>query len=415
MMGWVVDRKRLLFFLSIVGPGIITANVDNDAGGITTYSLAGAHYGYGLLWSLIPITVLLIMVQEMVARLGVVTGKGLSDLIREEFGVKTTFLVLLALLLTNLGNIMAEFAGLAASLEILGVNRYIAIPAGGFLVWFLVVKGSYRFVEKVFLAACTIYLSYVISGFMAHPVWGGVFQEMVQPRLQLDRPYVMMLIGVVGTTIAPWMQFYQQSSIVEKGIRTKDYRYVRWDVIIGCVMAVVVAFFIVVACAATLHVHGIPIRTAEDAAVALAPLAGKYASLLFALGLANASLFAASILPLSTAYVICEGMGWEAGINKDFREAPQFMWLYTGLIILGGGLVLIPGAPLILIMLLSQVINGLLLPFILIFILLLINRRSLMGSFKNTPLYNKVSWAAVGILVLLSLALLWFSVQELLG
>jgi NRAMP (natural resistance-associated macrophage protein)-like metal ion transporter len=414
-MGWKVDRKRLLFFLSIVGPGIITANVDNDAGGITTYSLAGAHYGYGLLWSLIPITVLLIMVQEMVARLGVVTGKGLSDLIREEFGVKTTFLVLLALLLTNLGNIMAEFAGLAASLEILGVNRYIAIPAGGFLVWFLVVKGSYRFVEKVFLVACTIYLSYIISGFMAHPAWSGVFKEMVHPRIQLDRSYVMMLIGVVGTTIAPWMQFYQQSSIVEKGIRTKDYRYVRWDVIIGCLMAVVVAFFIVVACAATLHVYHIPIRTAEDAAVALAPLAGKYASLLFALGLANASLFAASILPLSTAYVICEGMGWEAGINKDFKEAPQFMWLYTGLIILGGGLVLIPKAPLILIMLLSQVINGLLLPFILVFILLLINRVKLMGTFKNSPFYNKVSWAAVGILILLSLALLWFSVQELMA
>ena len=414
-MGWIMDRKRLLFFLSIVGPGIITANVDNDAGGITTYSLAGAHYGYGLLWSLIPITVLLIMVQEMVARLGVVTGKGLSDLIREEFGVKTTFLVLLALLLTNLGNIMAEFAGLAASLEILGVNRYIAVPAGGFLVWFLVVKGSYRFVEKVFLVACTIYLSYVISGFMAHPAWSGVFKEMVYPQIHPDRSYMMMLIGVVGTTIAPWMQFYQQSSIVEKGIGTKDYRYVRWDVIIGCIMAVVVAFFIVVACAATLHVHKIPIRTAEDAAVALAPLAGKYASLLFALGLANASLFAASILPLSTAYVICEGMGWEAGINKDFKEAPQFMWLYTGLIILGGGLVLIPKAPLILIMLLSQVINGLLLPFILIFILLLINRVKLMGAFKNSPLYNKVSWAAVGILILLSLALLWFSVQELMA
>jgi NRAMP (natural resistance-associated macrophage protein)-like metal ion transporter len=414
-MGWMVDRRRLLFFLSIVGPGIITANVDNDAGGITTYSLAGAHYGYGLLWSLIPITVLLIMVQEMVARLGVVTGKGLSDLIREEFGVKTTFLVLLALLLTNLGNIMAEFAGLAASLEILGVNRYIAVPAGGFLVWFLVVKGSYRFVEKVFLAACTIYLSYVISGFMAHPVWSGVFKEMVYPQIHPDRSYMIMLIGVVGTTIAPWMQFYQQSSIVEKGIGTKDYRYVRWDVIIGCIMAVVVAFFIVVACAATLHVHKIPIQTAEDAAVALAPLAGKYASLLFALGLANASLFAASILPLSTAYVICEGMGWEAGINKDFKEAPQFMWLYTGLIILGGGLVLIPKAPLIRIMLLSQVINGLLLPFILIFILLLINRVKLMGTFKNSPLYNKVSWAAVGILILLSLALLWFSIQELMA
>ncbi len=414
-MGWTMDRKRLLFFLSIVGPGIITANVDNDAGGITTYSLAGAQYGYGLLWSLIPITVLLIMVQEMVARLGVVTGKGLSDLIREEFGVKTTFLVLLALLLTNLGNIMAEFAGLAASLEILGVSRYIAIPVGGLLVWFLVVKGNYRFVEKVFLAACTIYFSYIISGFMADPPWGQVVHDTFFPEFHYDQHYLVMLVGVIGTTIAPWMQFYQQSSIVEKGIRTKDYRYVRWDVIIGCIMAVVVAFFIVVACAATLHVHNIPIRTAEDAAVALAPLAGKYASLLFALGLANASLFAASILPLSTAYVICEGMGWEAGINKDFKEAPQFMWLYTGLIILGGGLVLIPKAPLILIMLLSQVINGLLLPFILIFILLLINRVKLMGAFKNSPLYNKVSWATVGILILLSLGLLWFSVQELLA
>jgi NRAMP (natural resistance-associated macrophage protein)-like metal ion transporter len=389
--------------------------VDNDAGGITTYSLAGAQYGYGLLWSLIPITVLLIMVQEMVARLGVVTGKGLSDLIREEFGVKTTFLVLLALLLTNLGNIMAEFAGLAASLEILGVSRYIAIPAGGFLVWFLVVKGSYRFVEKVFLVACTIYFSYIISGFMADPPWGKVVQNTFIPEFHYDQTYLIMLVGVIGTTIAPWMQFYQQSSIVEKGIRIKDYRYVRWDVIIGCLMAVVVAFFIVVACAATLHEHNIPIRTAEDAAVALAPLAGKYAGLLFALGLANASLFAASILPLSTAYVICEGMGWEAGINKDFKEAPQFMWLYTGLIILGGGLVLIPQAPLIQIMLLSQVINGLLLPVILIFILLLVNRVKLMGAYKNSPLYNKVSWAAVGILILLSLALLWFSVRELMA
>lgn len=415
MMRWTMDRRRLLFFLSIVGPGIITANVDNDAGGITTYSLAGAQYGYGLLWSLIPITVLLIMVQEMVARLGVVTGKGLSDLIREEFGVKTTFLVLLALLLTNLGNIMAEFAGLAASLEILGVSRYIAIPAGGFLVWFLVVKGSYRFVEKVFLVACTIYFSYIISGFMADPPWGKVVQNTFIPEFHYDQTYLIMLVGVIGTTIAPWMQFYQQSSIVEKGIRIKDYRYVRWDVIIGCLMAVVVAFFIVVACAATLHEHNIPIRTAEDAAVALAPLAGKYAGLLFALGLANASLFAASILPLSTAYVICEGMGWEAGINKDFKEAPQFMWLYTGLIILGGGLVLIPQAPLIQIMLLSQVINGLLLPVILIFILLLVNRVKLMGAYKNSPLYNKVSWAAVGILILLSLALLWFSVRELMA
>lgn len=410
-----IDKRGIVFFLSIVGPGIITANVDNDAGGIATYSVAGAQYGYALLWSLIPMLVVLFMIQEMVARLGVVTGKGLSDLIREQYGVRVTFFTMLALLITNFGNITAEFAGLAASLEIFGVSRYVSVPLGAAAVWYLVVWGNYRIVEKVFLFACTVYLSYVISGFMANPPWGEVLTAMVIPTFRLEQNYLFMLIGIIGTTIAPWMQFYQQSSIVEKEIHVKDYRYVWWDVLSGCVFAVIVVFFIMVACAATLHANGIPVKTAEDAAVALAPLAGKHASILFAIGLANASLFAASILPLSTAYSICEGMGWEAGVNKDFREAPQFMGLYTGLIVLGAALILIPGAPLIWIMLVSQVINGILLPFVLIFILLLVNNGELMGGHVNGRLYNGFSWLTVLVLIALSLVLLVMTVQEMLA
>jgi len=408
-----IDRRGIVFFLSIVGPGIITANVDNDAGGIATYSVAGAQYGYALLWSLIPMLFVLFMIQEMVARLGVVTGKGLSDHIREQYGVRVTFFTMLALLITNFGNITAEFAGLAASLEIFGVSRYVSVPLGAAAVWYLVVWGNYRIVEKVFLFACTVYLSYVISGFMANPPWGEVLTAMVIPTFRLEQNYLFMLIGIIGTTIAPWMQFYQQSSIVEKEIHVKNYRYVWWDVLSGCVFAVIVVFFIMVACAATLHANGIPVKTAEDAAIALAPLAGKHASILFAIGLANASLFAASILPLSTAYSICEGMGWEAGVNKDFREAPQFMGLYTGLIVLGAALILIPGAPLIWIMLVSQVINGILLPFVLIFILLLVNNGELMGSHVNGRLYNGFSWLTVLILIVLTLILLVMTVQEM--
>jgi NRAMP (natural resistance-associated macrophage protein)-like metal ion transporter len=410
-----IDGKKLFFFLSIIGPGIITANVDNDAGGIATYSVAGAQYGYTLLWSLIPMLILLIIIQEMVARLGVVTGKGLSDLIREQYGVKTTFFIMLALLITNFGNIAAEFAGLAASLEIFGVSRYISVPLGATAVWYLVVKGNYRVVEKVFLFACTVYLSYVISGFMADPPWGEVMVAMVKPTFQMNPDYIFMLIGLIGTTIAPWMQFYQQSSIVEKEIHVKDYRYVWWDVVVGCFFAVIVVFFIMVACAATLNAHGILVNTAEDAAVALAPLAGKYASILFAIGLANASLFAASILPLSTAYSVCEGMGWEAGVNKDFHEAPQFMSLYTGLIVFGAALILIPEAPLIMVMLVSQVINGILLPFVLIFILLLVNKTSLMGSYVNGRLSNGISWGAVVVLIFLSVALIVNVIRQFLA
>jgi NRAMP (natural resistance-associated macrophage protein)-like metal ion transporter len=407
-----INRTKILFFLSIIGPGIITANVDNDAGGIATYSVAGAQFGYTLLWSLIPMLVLLFMIQEMVARLGVVTGKGLSDLIREQYGVKVTFFTMLALLLTNFGNITAEFAGLAASLEIFGVSRYISVPLGAAAVWYLVVWGNYRVVEKVFLYACTVYHAYIISGFMANPPWEEVMTAMVVPTFRVEEAYVFMLVGVIGTTIAPWMQFYQQASIVEKEIHVKDYRYVRLDVIEGCVFAVVVVFFIMVACAATLHANGIQVTSAEDAAVALAPLAGRHASILFAVGLANASLFAASILPLSTAYSICEGMGWEAGVNKNFRDAPQFMGLYTGLIVLGAAFILIPGAPLIWIMLVSQVINGILLPFVLIFILLLVNDGELMGRYVNGRIYNGVSWLAVVVLIGLSMTLIYLAITQ---
>ena len=396
---------RILTFFAILGPGIITANVDNDAGGITTYSMAGAQFGYSLLWTLIPITIALIVVQEMVARMGVVTGKTLADLIREKFGVRPMFLLLVALLVADLGNTVAEFAGWASALEIFGISKYISVPIGAAVVWFLVVKGTYRVVEKVFLFACTIYFTYVVSAYLAHPDWGQVGRNLVTPHLRIDGAYLAMVIGVVGTTIAPWMQFYLQSAVVEKKIRVEDYKYCRTDVIVGCVVTDVVALFIIVACGATLYTKGIHIEDAKDAAMALAPLAGKYASTLFAIGLANASLFAASILPLATAYYVCEGMGWESGIDKDFRSAPQFFWLYTGLIVLGGALVLYPRAPLLLIMYLSQVINGVLLPFVLIFMLKLINDRELMGEHVNSKTFNGIAWTTTVVMIVLTVLL----------
>ena len=400
-----LTKKDILTFLAVVGPGIITANVDNDAGGIATYSVAGAQFGYTLLWTLIPITVALVVVQEMVARMGAVTGKTLADLIRERFGVRITFYLMLSLLVADLGNTVSEFAGWAASLEIFGVSKYLAVPVGAFLVWWLVVKGTYRMVEKVFLFSCAIFVTYIISSFMAAPPWGQVLLETVKPSFSNSPPYLMMLIGVVGTTIAPWMQFYLQSAVVEKKIKVEQYAASRWDVVVGCFMTDVVAFFIIVACGATLFTHGIKINDAADAAKALEPLAGKYASVLFALGLANASLFAASILPLATAYYVCEGMGWESGIDHDFKSAPQFMWLYTGLIVVGALIILIPNAPLIAIMLLSQVVNGVMLPFVLIFMLLLVNDASLMGEFVNSKAYNLIAWITVVIMVALTLAL----------
>jgi NRAMP (natural resistance-associated macrophage protein)-like metal ion transporter len=378
-----LNKKNLLLFLSVLGPGIITANVDNDAGGIATYSVAGAQFGYALLWTLIPITVALVVVQEMVARMGAVSGKSLADLIRESFGVKTTAYLMLSLVLADLGNTVAEFAGWASAMEIFGISKYVSVPVGALMVWWLVVKGTYKFVEKIFLFACTIYLTYVISAFLAHPPWGKIIVETVSPTFNFKPTYLMMLIGVVGTTIAPWMQFYLQSAVVEKRIRIQDYAASRLDVIVGCVLTDVVAFFIIVACGATMYVHGVSINDAKDAAMALKPLAGNYAAALFAIGLANASLFAASILPLATAYYVCEAMGWESGIDHDFKTAPQFMWLYTGLIAVGALLIMIPNAPLVAIMLISQVANGALLPFVLIFMLILINKKELMGEYTN--------------------------------
>jgi Mn2+/Fe2+ NRAMP family transporter len=398
-----VNRKNIFLFLAILGPGIITANVDNDAGGITTYSLAGAHYGYGLLWVMLPTTIALVVIQEMCARMGAVTGKGLSDLIRESFGVKVTFYVMIALLLTNMGNSVSEFAGIAASLEIFGISKYISVPLGAVLVWLLVVKGSYKVVEKVFLVACMVYIAYPIAAFMAGPQWSTILKATVVPTFQADSRYLITMIGVVGTTIAPWMQFYQQSAVVEKGITIEQYSFSRLDVIVGCVMAIVVAFFIVVACASTIHMQGLRVETAADAAIALKPLVGNYASTLFAFGLFNASLFAACILPLSTSYYICEGMGWESGIDKDFRKAPQFFWLFTIIIIVSALTILIPNAPLIMIMFISQVVNGAVLPFVLIFMLMLINDKRLMGNYTNGHTFNLVAWLTVITMIVLTM------------
>ncbi len=394
--------KAGLIFLAVVGPGVITSNVDNDAGGIATYSIAGAHFGYSLIWSLIPITLALIIIQEMSARMGVVTGKGLSDLIRERFGVRITFYLLMALILTNFGNTIAEFAGIAASLEIFNVSKYVSVPLGAVFVWLLVVKGTYKSVEKVFLVACLFYVTYIVSGFLARPDWIAVKESIVRPQLEFTAASFGMLIGLIGTTIAPWMQFYLQAAVAEKNVKLEDYKYSRADVISGSFMVNVVALFIIVACAATISKSGIRIETAKDAALALAPLAGKYASGLFAFGLLNASLFAASILPLSTAYVVCEGMGWEQGVDKRFSEAPQFYGLYSLLIFLGAGVVLWPGLPLIPIMFISQVINGVVLPVILIFMLLLVNNEKIMGTYTNSKGYNALAWLTVVILVVLS-------------
>jgi Mn2+/Fe2+ NRAMP family transporter len=398
--------RNLLIFLAIMGPGIITASVDNDAGGITTYSLAGAHFGYSLLWSLIPITIMLIIIQEISARMGVVTGKGFAELIRENFGLKVTFYAMLALLIANIGNTMAEFSGVAASMEIFGVSKYISVPIGAFFVWLLILKGNYKVIERVFLGASVVYVSYIISGVMANPPWGTVLRSTVVPSFSFDPHYMVMLMGIIGTTIAPWMQFYIQSSVVEKGLKLRSYKYTVLDVSVGGLVTGIVAFFTIAACAATLFTHGIRIETAKDAALALRPFAGNYCSALFAFGLFNASLFAASILPLATAYSICEAMGWELGVNKHFREASAFYILYALIIIVGAGATLIPNFPLITTMYLSQVLNGILLPFVLIFMLMLVNNKSIMGRYTNSLAYNILSWASAAVIIALTILML---------
>ncbi len=398
-----------LFFL-LMGPGIITSNVDNDAGGITTYSLAGAEFGLKLVWSLIPIMIALIVIQEMCARMGVVTGKGLSDLIREKFGAKVTFYLMIGMFFTNMGNAISNFAGVAAGMEIFGVEKFISVPLSAFLVWWMVVKGTYKSVEKAFLIACVFYISYIITGVLVKPDWGDVFEQLLHPRLSFQSSEITMLIGLVGTTIAPWMQFYLQASIVEKGIKIEDYKYARFDVITGSVVVHIVAFFIILVCAETLFKNGIHIETAKDAALSLKPLAGKYCSYLFAFGLVNASLFAASILPLSTTYLICEGLGWEVGIDKKFVEAPQFYGIYSLMIFLGAGVILYPEIPLIPIMYFSQVINGMVLPFILIFMLILVNDKKLMMSYTNGPVFNIIAWATALLMIIFTLIFLFLMI-----
>jgi len=404
-------KTQILLFFAVVGPGFITANVDNDANGIFTYSQAGTEFGHQLLWTLIPVTVALIVVQEISARMGAVTGKGLSDLIREEFGLRITFVMMLGILLINFGNVVGEFAGIAGSLELFGVSRYVSVPICAVIVWLIVVKGQYKSVEKVFLAASFFYVTYIVAGVFAQPAWKEALIATVKPPAPtaFRQPgYLYMAIGVVGTTIAPWMQFYLQSSIVEKGITRRQYKASQIDVISGCIFTDVVAWFIIVACAATLYVHGhYLIRDAADAAQALRPLAGDYAYILFALGLFNASLFAASILPLSTAYTVCEGLGFESGVGKKFSEAPVFYWLYTILIVAGAGAILIPDLPLVKIAILSQVINGIAIPPVLVFMLLLVNKKDLMGDFVNSRLYDVIAWSTTIVMTLLTIAYLW--------
>jgi len=408
-------RHQIAVFFTVIGPGFITAMVDNDAGGIFTYSQAGARFGYLSLWTLIPIAVLLVVTQEMNARMGAVTGKGLSDLIREEFGLRITFLVMVLLVLTNFTNVMANFAGVAGSLELFSVPRPVSVPLAALLVWLLVVKGTYRSVEKIFLGACVFYVSYVISALLIEPDWEQALASSVQPVVMLDPAYITLLIGMVGTSIAPWMQFYLQAAVVEKGISEREYAESRIEVIVGCVTMVVIAFFIIVACAGAIWSHGPrDIEDAAQAAQALRPF-GRYAFLLFSAGLFNASMFAASILPLSTAYSVCEGLGFEAGVNKGFREAPIFYWLYTLLIVLGAGVILIPGFPLVRMILLSQVLNGVLLPLVLIFMVLLVNKRELMGRWVNSRAQNAVAWLAVVILIGLTLALVGITLRDMTG
>jgi Mn2+/Fe2+ NRAMP family transporter len=403
---------RLFAFLAVLGPGFITANVDNDPGGILTYSQAGAQFGYKLLWTLIPTTIALIVVQEMAARMGAVTGKGLSDLIREEFGLRATFFTMLVLGLADFGNIVAEFAGLASGMGIFGISKYIVVPAGAALVWTLIVRGRYKPVERILIIASLVYFTYPISAFLAKPNWDLALKQTFIPTLSSDPAYLVVIVGLIGTTITPWMQFYLQAAVVEKGVDTRHYGLCRLDVITGCIVTDVIAFFIVVACGATIYHSNHPeITDVAQAAVALRPFAGKFASLLFAVGLVNASLLSAAILPLATSYNICEGLGFESGVDKHFSEAPVFYWLYTLLVGGGAAVVLIPRLPLLKFILFSQVANGILLPFVLVYMLLLVNRPRLMGNFKNKPWQNCIAWSTAVVMIALTAALIYTSVS----
>ncbi len=399
---WITN---LLIFFSILGPGIITGSVDNDAGGITTYSVAGAVYGYKLLWALIPCFMVLVIVQEMNARMGMVTGKGLADLIRENFGVRITFFIFIGLIIADMGNTATEFAGIAGSMQIFGVSKYISVPLAAIAVWVLVVKGTYKTTEKLFLVFSLFLLSYIASAFLAKPDWHEIGMALIHPTIETNFDYVDTVVGMIGTTIAPWMQFYMQSAVIEKGLKIEDFKYEVWDVVVGSIITVIVAFFIIVACGATLNKSGIQIGEAKDAALALQPLAGAFASEIFAFGLFIASIFSATILPLATAFYICEAFGFEAGIDKSLKEAPEFFTLFTIIILVGIIIILIPGAPLIEITLGSQVINGVLLPVVLVCMMLMVNNKEIMGEYVNGTIKNAIGWITIIVLVVLTLIL----------
>jgi len=398
--------RNLIIFLAVLGPGIVTGSVDNDAGGITTYSVAGAIFGYKLLWTLIPSFIILAVVQEMNARMGIVTGKGLADLIRENFGVKITFFIFLGLVAADIGNTATEFAGVAGSMDIFGISKYISVPLIAVAVWILVVKGNYKTTERIFLLFSFCLLSYIVSAILAKPDWGQVGTAFIKPAMQINKEYLGMVLGIVGTTVAPWMQFYMQSAVIEKRIKIEDYKFVVADVIIGCIATIVVAFFIIVACAATLHQNGIVINEARDAAVALKPFAGIFASQLFAFGLFVASVFSATILPLATAFYVCEAFGFEAGINKKINEAPQFYALFTFIILVSAIIILIPNAPLIAITIWSQIINAMLLPVVLISMITMVNNKKIMGKYTNNNFQNTVGWSTTVILIGLTIMLI---------
>ena len=405
--------KKLAIFLAILGPGIITGSVDNDAGGITVYSVAGATYGYNLIWTLIPSFLVLIVIQEMNARMGIVTGKGLADLIRENAGVKVTFFIFIGLLIADIGNTTTEFAGVAGSMEVFHVSKYISVPIVGFLVWILVVKGTYKIAERIFLVFSVSLLTYVVSAILGKPHWTEIGNSIIHPDFPLNSDSLALVIGIIGTTIAPWMQFYMQSSVIEKGLKMKNYKYTMVDIVVGCVATVVVAFFIMVACASTLHENGIKIEEAKDAALALKPLAGQFASQVFAFGLFVASIFSATILPLATAFYVCEAFGFEAGIDKKWDEAPEFYVLYTSILVISACIILIPNAPLISISVWTQVINGVLLPVVLVCMILLVNNRKIMGEYVNKPFNNLIGWSTVVVLVILSTMLLFSPVLKM--
>lgn len=402
LTGW----RKIWLFLGILGPGIITACADNDAGGIATYSIAGAHFGYSLLWMLLITTFCLAVVQEICARMGAVTGKGLSDLIRENFGLRWTFFAMTVLLFANIFTLIADFAGIAASLEIFGVVKWISVPVMAVVIWYTVLRGSYKVVERVFLAFCFVQFAYVFSGFMAHPDWGLALKDTFVPSFRFDAHYLLIFIGVIGTTITPWMQFYIQSAIRDKGINVRQYKYERAEVLFGAFFTDFISFFIIVSCAATLYKMGITINSAKDAAIALGPIAGDFAETLFALGLFGASTLTASIVSISSAYALCEAFGWENGINKNFREAPVFYGIYTFLIFLAAAVVLMPNLPLVFVMLISQEVNGILLPFILIFMLLLVNNKRIMGQYVNSRFYNVITIFTIAALTVLTLILI---------